>query len=112
VCTDVPSNLGGLGELFSPTDLVSAALGTCVMSMVGVVAERNGVDVSKMSVDLTAEMARSPSRVGSITAVLKLPEAKGLSETVRQKLEAAADTCPVKNSLRPDTKVNLKFVYG
>ena len=53
--------MGGWGEYYSPTELTSAALGTCVMSMVGFVAERNGVDVSTMNVDLSMEMAQSPA---------------------------------------------------
>jgi putative redox protein len=112
VRTDAPADMGGRGEYYSPTELIPAALGTCVMSMMGVVAERNGVDISGMNVDVRMEMARSPSRIGSITAVVKLPDAKGVSETVRQKMEVAADTCPVKRSLHPDTKVTLEFVYG
>ena len=113
VHTDVPAEHGGRGECFSPPELASAALGTCLMSVVAIVAERNGLDVSKMNADLTMEMTASPaSRIGSIKAVIRLPDAKDVSDAVRQKLEAAANACPVKNSLHPDINVSVEFIYG
>jgi putative redox protein len=110
VCTDVSADHGGRDEMFSPTELATAALGTCIMSMLAVVAERSGADISGAKINLVMEMASAPvRRIGSIKAKVNLP---GAPESIRQKLEAAAGSCPVKSSFHPDVKISLEFDYG
>jgi putative redox protein len=113
VLTDVTADHGGRDEHFTPVGLVAAALGACIGTMVAVVAERSGLDVSTMQVHTSMEMAAPPARrIGTIKATVHIPSAAEASPAVRQKLEAAAHTCPVKNSLHPDLGVEIKFVYG
>ncbi len=113
VHTDVGADHGGLNDHFSPIELAVAALGTCVMSMAAVVAERNEINVAGMMVQASFEMATAPARrIGSIKLTVRLPNAGAISESGRQKVEAAARACPVKNSLHPDIKVEMEFVYG
>ena len=110
VRTDISSVYGGLGEHFSPTELVTAGLGACLMGVTAIVAQRNGLDVSSMRTRLEMEMTSSPARrIASIKAVVTLPQ--DVPEPLRQKLAAAANVCPVKNSLHPDVRVDLEFVY-
>jgi len=111
VQTDVGADHGGLGEFLSPIEMTVAALATCATSMLAMVGERNGIDLSKLQATADFEMASSPSRrIGSVQLTIKLPA--GVPEAVRPKLEAAAKACPVKNSLHPDTRVEIEMVYG
>jgi putative redox protein len=112
VQTDVSAEHGGLDEYFSPVELVSAALASCVSGVVAIVAKRNGVDLTAMQTHVSLEMVASPvRRIGSIRLTLQVPGGSGISAVVRKKLEAAANACPVKNSLSPDVRVAVEFVY-
>jgi putative redox protein len=113
VLTDVTADHGGLDDNFSPVELAAAALGACTMSVMSLVAERSGVNIAGMQIEESFEMVSTPShRIGAFKLIVQLPNAGAISESVRQKIEAAARACPVKNSLHPDIKVDLEFVYG
>jgi uncharacterized OsmC-like protein len=76
VVTDVGADHGGLGEFFSPVELVGGALGTCAMSMVALVAERGGFDVSSMRSEVQLEMVSSPvRRIGAAHVTITRPAA-------------------------------------
>ena len=108
--TDAPVDNGGKGEAFSPTDLVATGLGACVMTIMDLVARRNGLDLTGMKVHVIKEMASTPvRRIASLQAVVSLPPGLALSATDRAKLEQAAQTCPVKQSLHPDIRVTIRL---
>lgn len=108
--TDAPADNQGKGEAFSPTDLVATALATCVLTTMGIVAERNGWDLTSASVNVTKEMVTTPlRRIGRLTVRIQMPP--DLPEVARQKLETAAHTCPVHRSLHPDVEAPLIFTY-
>jgi putative redox protein len=110
--TDAPVDNGGKGELFSPTDLVATALGTCLATVMGLVAHRLATDLAGMRVHVVKEMAAAPvRRIGRLGVTITLPPGRGLSAADRARLEHAANLCPVKQSLHPDTVVDLEFVY-
>jgi putative redox protein len=110
--TDAPLDNGGKGAAFSPTDLVATALGTCMATIMGLLAKRNHLDIDGLQVQVIKEMTADPvRRIGSLKTRLVFPPGKALSATDRAKLEAGAKTCPVKQSLHPDVKTPLEFVY-
>jgi putative redox protein len=110
--TDAPVDNGGKGAAFSPTDLVATALGACMMTVMGLVARRNHLNIDGLQVQVIKEMTADPvRRIGSLKARLVFPPGKPLSATDRAKLEAAARACPVKQSLHPDVKTPMEFVY-
>ena len=110
--TDAPVDNGGKGEAFSPTDLVAAALGTCVITIMDLVARRQNLDLTGTRVHVVKEMAAAPlRRIARLAATITLPAGKAISENDRRRLEQAAGKCPVKESLHPDVKVEIKFVY-
>ena len=112
VCTDAPADNAGKGECFSPTDLVATAAGTCMLTLMGIIAKRSNLDISGASVKVLKEMASAPARrIGSLDIVITVPNASKLSQTDREKLQRAADTCPVKQSLHPDVKLNVRYEY-
>ena len=107
--TDAPRDNAGQGAFFSPTDLVAGALGACMMTILGMLAERSGIDLSGMSMRVEKEMRSAPRRIGTLSVTLHLPAR--LPEEQRQKFEAAARACPVEQSLHPEVTLNVEFVY-
>jgi len=110
--TDAPVDNGGQGGAFSPTDLVATALGSCLMTIMGLVAQRNAIDLTGMKAHVVKEMTSPPvRRIQTLKVTVTLPPGRTLSAGDRAKLEQAAHTCPVKQSLHPDVAVQVQFVY-
>ena len=107
--TDAPRDNAGEGAAFSPTDLVAAALGSCMMTVMGILADRSGIDLSGMRMRVEKHMNGEPRRIGALCLALHLPQA--LEPEVRRKLEITAHTCPVERSLSPEVQVEVSFVY-
>ncbi len=107
--TDAPVDNGGEGAFFSPTDMVAAALGACMMTIMGIVAERTNLDLSGMSMDVEKEMCSAPRRIGRLSVTIHAPAR--LAPADREKLEKAAHACPVKESLHPNVEVQTSCVY-
>ena len=110
--TDAPVDNGGKGAAFSPTDLVATALGTCMATVMGLVAQRNNLNLDGLQIQVIKEMTADPvRRICSLKTRLVFPPGKLLSDAERTKLRAAAMACPVKQSLHPDVKTPVEFVY-
>ena len=108
--TDAPLDNHGRGEAFSPTDLTCLSLGACILTTLGIVAQRRAVDLSTATFAVTKHMSTvPPRRIAAIDVALALPAA--LEATERGILERAAHTCPVALSLHPDVQQNLTFEY-
>jgi len=107
--TAAPVDNNGDGSSFSPTDLVAAALGACMLTIVAMVAERDGIDVSELAFECEKNMQSNPRRIASIPITLHMPRA--LTQAQRAKLERAALTCPVHHSLLPEIEKSVHFVY-
>ena len=108
--TDAPKDNMGRGEDFSPTDLVAAALGSCMLTVMGIVALRHNIDLKGTTVDVTKAMAAVPvRRIGSMTVIFHMPG--GIPQDKRAMLEAAAHSCPVHKSLHPDVQTPIQFIY-
>ncbi len=109
--TDAPKDNMGNGESFSPTDLVATALGTCMLTTMGIVAQRNEIDMSGATSVVTKEMVQAPTRrIGRLGVTIRVPQK--LSEEQRQRLENAALACPVHKSLHPDVQIPVKFEWA
>ncbi len=111
ITTDAPKDNMGKGEAFSPTDLVAAALSSCMLTVMGIVAQRHSINFQDAKVDVIKEMVTAPvRRIGSIQVDIHMP--KGLSKEQRTMLENAAHACPVHKSLHPDVVTPIKFHYS
>ena len=112
VQTDAPTDNGGQGASFSPTDLVATALGTCVLTIVGLVAERHGLDLRGASVEVTKVMVSQPlRRIGSLRTIVTIPGGAIEDSTMRQRIEQAARQCPVHQSLNHEIEIPIEFRY-
>jgi putative redox protein len=108
--TDAPKDNQGKGEAFSPTDLVATALGTCMVTTMGILARRLQVDLAGTRVRVIKDMISTPSRrVGKLTVELHAPAAAPVEH--RAALENAALTCPVAKSIHPDVQMPVRIVW-
>lgn len=104
-----PVDNQGDGSSFSPTDLVATALAACMATLIAIVGERDGIDLTGLSVHVEKHMAGSPRRIGKLPSRIRMPA--GLAPAQRKKLENAALTCPVHMSLHPDIEREVVFEY-
>jgi putative redox protein len=110
--TDAPKDNHGRGESFSPTDLLATALGTCMATTMGILARKQGWDLTGLQVNVIKEMTSNPPRkVARLSTCLVIPAAttRKLSTDARAQLEHAAHTCPVKLSLADAVEVHVTF---
>ena len=110
ISTDAPKDNQGRGEAFSPTDLVGAALGSCMLTIMGIYAQRHNLDLAGSTFHVEKEMVTAPvRRIGKLTVKFQLKGA--IPAEQRRALESAALTCPVHKSLHPDVHVDAAFSY-
>jgi putative redox protein len=110
ILSDAPLDNNGKGEAFSPTDLVAGALGSCMVTIMGIVAQRNGSDLEGLTWEITKIMQSDPRKIKEI--VVDFHWAKPVSDPVLiQKLKNAAKTCPVALSLDPAIKQTVSFDF-
>jgi putative redox protein len=107
--TAAPVDNKGDGSSFSPTDLVAAAFGSCIVTTMAIVAEREGIDFTTASFRVEKHMQSDPRRIGKLPVEVRMPA--GLSADQRTKLERAGHTCPVHKSLLPEVEKEVRFVY-
>ncbi|MGD1278515.1 MAG: OsmC family protein [Tepidisphaeraceae bacterium] len=111
ITTDAPRDNKGKGEVFSPTDLVAAALGTCILTIMGIQARRMDVDLRGSTVIVTKEMTPNVERrIARLGVTVSVPVI--LTAEQKQKLEHAAYTCPVHKSLHPDIQMPITFNWA
>ena len=107
--TDAPVDNQGRGESFSPTDLVATALGTCMLTIMGIKARDMNIDLSTTRIDAEKIMTSDPRRIGGINLTFYFPQRLELNDKEKTILERAAHTCPVIYSIHPDIAVNVVF---
>ncbi len=111
IITDAPIDNQGKGEAFSPTDLLATALGSCILTVMGIAAREQKVNIDGTTCSITKIMATEPRRVGAIEITFNFP-AGDYSDKVKIILERAAKTCPVAKSLHPDLEEKLVFNWA
>ena len=109
--TDAPADNHGKAESFSPTDLVATALGSCILTVMGVKAQAMGIDIGGATATVDKEMAGAPNRrIASLAVHIQVT--RKLNERDVKILEAAAYTCPVHKSMHPDVQMPIRFTWG
>ena len=107
--TDAPVDNNGKGERFSPTDLVATALGSCMLTIMGIKARDNQWPIDGTKVSIQKIMGTEPRRITGVKVVFDFPAGHNLGEKERTILERAALTCPVAQSVHPDMVQDVIF---
>lgn len=110
VITDAPLDNQGLAQAFSPTDLVATALGSCMLSIMGIKARDMQLDIRGVTVEIEKVMASDPRRIAEVHVAIKFP-ANNFSEKEKTIFQNAALACPVAKSLHPDIKQEVRFEW-
>lgn len=107
--TDAPVDNHGRGESFSPTDLVAAALGGCMATVMGIAAQQHGIAFTRCDIAVEKTMRTNPRAIARLaTRVVLSAELKTEQRAI---LEHAAHNCPVNLSLSPEIERPIEFVY-
>ena len=109
--TDPPVDNQGKGERFSPTDLVATALGSCMLTIMGMKAKDMQVDLKGTKIEIQKLMKADPRRIGGINLTFSFPDELSFTDKERVILERAAHTCPVIYSIHPDIEVKVIFQW-
>ena len=109
IITDAPVDNNGKGEAFSPTDLVAAALGSCMITIMGIAAQKHDIDISGTSASVKKIMGSNPRKIDEV--VIDISMSNHLNENDRKRLERAALSCPEHKSLHPDLINTISFSY-
>jgi putative redox protein len=108
VITDAPVDNHGQGAHFSPTDLVATALGTCTLTLLGIVADRHGISLEGTTVKVEKHMVAEPvRRIGRLPVDIYMGQP--IDDKYKDRLIKAAETCPVKQSVHPDIDLSINF---
>lgn len=110
IITDAPVDNLGKGEAFSPTDLTATSLGTCMLTTVGISAQKNNYSIDGARAEVTKVMAANPRRIAEIVVDLYFP-ANSYTAEQKKMIETAALHCPVAKSLHPELVQTVKFVW-
>lgn len=110
IVTDLPPEYGGKGRSFSSTDMVCAALGSCILTGIESILEREGHDPSKIEMTVEKQLSQKPKMIGSIEIAIGYPDK--LDDRLIKKLSRASAMCPVKRSLSENIHINLQFFTG
>ncbi len=113
--TDAPRDNHGKGEAFSPTDSLATSLATCMLTVMGIHARREGWALEGLTARVEKHMTTAPPRrVAKLVVGVTLPDpaARGLSADARLALVATAESCPVRLSLSDAVEVVTSYDLG
>jgi uncharacterized OsmC-like protein len=108
IITDAPVDNRGKGEAFSPTDLLAASLGSCITTIMGIIAMDHGIDIEGTDVEITKIMDSDPRRVAEVVVEFFFPD-KGYTPEQKNRIERVAGTSPVPLSLSAELKQTIRF---
>ncbi len=108
--TDAPKDNHGKGEAFSPTDLLATSLAACMLSIMGINANKNNFSIEGASAEIEKIMASNPRRVEEVKIIITMGK-HNYSDEQKKMLKVAALNCPVALSLNKELKQTVEFVW-
>jgi uncharacterized OsmC-like protein len=113
IVTDAPIDNFGRGEAFSPTDLAATSLASCMLTVLGIYAQNNGINMIDSNAEVTKLMStEGPRKILGIDVDLEIVTKEILDDKQKTILERVARTCPVSLSLHPDLKQNIQIKFS
>ena len=109
ISTDAPKDNHGLGETFSPTDMVCTALASCILTIMAIAVERDDIDIKGTTAVVKKTMGKNPRRISKIDIDLTFP--REYDQKTKTILERAAYNCPVHHTLSEIVEKNISFTY-
>ncbi len=109
ISTDAPKDNHGLGETFSPTDMVCTALASCILTIMAIAVERDDIDIKGTTAVVKKTMGKNPRRISKIDIDLTFP--REYDQKTKTILERAAYNCPVHHTLSETVEKNISFTY-
>jgi len=109
ISTDAPKDNHGLGETFSPTDIVCSALASCILTIMAIAVEKNNIDIKGTTAMVKKTMGNNPRRIAKIQIDIIFP--KEYDSKTKTILERAAHNCPVHHTLSENVEKNISFSY-
>lgn len=110
IITDAPPDNNGRGEAFSPTDLTCASLNSCMMTLMGILAEREQIDLAGLKAEIVKMMASNPRKIAEVQITFTHDNLVA-TDIQKEKLKRAALTCPVALSLNDELKQTIVFNF-
>ena len=110
IITDAPPDNNGKGEAFSPTDLACAALSSCMMTLMGITARREGIDLTGLRSEIVKIMSPSPRKISEVQITFTHVNLVA-TDAQKEMLKHAALTCPVTLSLSESIRQNVTFNF-
>jgi uncharacterized OsmC-like protein len=107
ILTDAPTDNQGRGEAFSPTDMVTNSLATCMITIMAIKAREMDLELKGTTAEVTKIMAAEPRRIAAIHINFEMNLVA--DDKTKIILERAAMTCPVYHSLHPDIEKVITF---
>ncbi|MBL0309100.1 MAG: OsmC family protein [Bacteroidetes bacterium] len=111
ITNDAPLDNHGLAQAFSPTDMVATALGSCIITTMGIKTRDMNIDLTGTELTVTKVMGSEPRRIAEIHITIQFPD-NHFTDKEKTIMENIARTCPVAKSLHPDLKQELIFVWN
>ena len=108
--TDAPKDNQGLGQKFSPTDLVCVSLASCMLTIMGIAMQKYNIDLLGTTASVKKTMGVEPRMISQIDITIKFTTT--FDEKIKTILERSAHNCPVHKSLSTDIKKNITFIYS
>ena len=109
ISTDAPKDNHGLGETFSPTDMVCSALASCILTIMAIAVEKNDVDIKGTTANVKKTMGNNPRTITKIEIDFTFP--KEYDFKTKTILQRAAHNCPVHHTLSEKVEKNISFRY-
>ena len=107
--TDAPKDNHGLGETFSPTDMVCTALASCILTIMAIAVEKDNINIKGTTAVVKKTMGKNPRRIAKIDIDLTFP--REYDQKTKTILERAAYNCPVHHTLSDTVEKNISLTY-
>ena len=107
--TDAPTDNQGKGKAFSPTDLIATALANCMLTIMGIIARRESLQIEGTRAEVTKIMGKNPRCISEIKIDFQFPRDYG--DEQKKLLEEGALNCPVAKSLSANLIQTINFYY-